>query len=43
VRRHRHHRGFELVNVGVSQMGAFMAERTKVYVEGANRLGLDNK
>ena len=35
--------GFELVNVGVPQMDAFMAERTKVYVEGAKRLGLGKK
>jgi tripartite-type tricarboxylate transporter receptor subunit TctC len=35
--------GFELVNVGVQQMDAFMAERTKVYVESAKRLGLGKK
>ena len=35
--------GFELVNIGVPQMDAFMAERTKVYVEGAKRLGLGKK
>ena len=35
--------GFELVNVGLPQMDAFMAERTKVYVEGAKRLGLGKK
>jgi tripartite-type tricarboxylate transporter receptor subunit TctC len=35
--------GFELVNVGVPQMDAFMAERTKVYIEGAKRLGLGKK
>ncbi|MBC7548792.1 MAG: tripartite tricarboxylate transporter substrate binding protein [Polaromonas sp.] len=35
--------GFELVNVGVPQMDAFMAERTKVYLEGAKRLGLGKK
>ena len=35
--------GFELVNVGVQQMDAFMAERTKVYVESARRLGLGKK
>ena len=35
--------GFELVNVAVPQMDAFMAERTKVYVEGAKRLGLGKK
>lgn len=32
--------GFELVNVGVEQMDAFMKERTALYVEGAKRLGL---
>ena len=35
--------GFELINIGVQQMDAFMAERTKVYVEGAKRLGLGKK
>ena len=35
--------GFELVNIGLPQMDAFMAERTKVYVEGAKRLGLGKK
>ncbi len=35
--------GFELVSVGAAQMDAFMAERTKVYVEGAKRLGLGKK
>ncbi len=35
--------GFELINVGVPQMDAFMAERTRVYVEGAKRLGLGKK
>ena len=35
--------GFELVNIGVAQMDAFMAERTKVYTEGAKRLGLGKK
>ena len=35
--------GFELVNIGVVQMDAFMAERTKVYTEGARRLGLGKK
>ena len=35
--------GFELVNVGVPQMDAFMAERSQVYVEGAKRLGLGKK
>ena len=36
--------GFELINVGVGPaMETFMAERTKVYVEGAKRLGLGKK
>lgn len=35
--------GFELVNVGVDQMDAFMRERTAVYTEGAARLGLGKK
>jgi tripartite-type tricarboxylate transporter receptor subunit TctC len=35
--------GFELVNVGVEQMDAFMAEKTKLYTEGAGRLGLGKK
>ena len=32
--------GFELVNVGVDKMDAFMKERTKAYSEVAKRLGL---
>ena len=32
--------GFELVNVGVDKMDAFMKERTKAYTEVARRLGL---
>ena len=32
--------GFELVNVGVDQMDAFMKDRIRVYTEGAQRLGL---
>jgi tripartite-type tricarboxylate transporter receptor subunit TctC len=32
--------GFELINVGVDQMDAFMKERAKVYSETAKRLGL---
>ena len=32
--------GFELVNVGVGEMEPFMKERTKLYTEGAQRLGL---
>lgn len=35
--------GFELVNVGLEQMDAFMAEKTKLYTEGAARLGLGKK
>lgn len=35
--------GFELVNVGVDQMDAFMAEKGKLYTEGASRLGLGKK
>ncbi len=35
--------GFELVNVGVDQMDAFMRERTALYTEGAARLGLGKK
>ena len=35
--------GFELVNVGVDQMDAFMKERTALYTEGAARLGLGKK
>ena len=32
--------GFELINVGVDQMEPFMKERTRIYTEGAQRLGL---
>jgi tripartite-type tricarboxylate transporter receptor subunit TctC len=32
--------GFELVNVGVDKMDAFMKERTKAYMEVAKRMGL---
>ncbi|MCC2677415.1 MAG: tctC [Ramlibacter sp.] len=35
--------GFELVNVGVEQMDAFMAEKTRLYTEGATRMGLGKK
>jgi tripartite-type tricarboxylate transporter receptor subunit TctC len=35
--------GFELVNVGVEQMDAFMKERTQVYSEVARRMGLGAK
>ena len=32
--------GFELVNVGVAEMDAFMKDKIKLYTEGAKRLGL---
>jgi len=32
--------GFELVNVGVEEMDAFMKEKTKLYQESGKRLGL---
>jgi tripartite-type tricarboxylate transporter receptor subunit TctC len=35
--------GFELVNVGVDGMDAFMKERTKVYTEVAREMGLGKK
>ena len=35
--------GFELINVGVGQMDAFMKDRTRIYTEGAQRLGLGKK
>ncbi|TFZ07133.1 tripartite tricarboxylate transporter substrate binding protein [Ramlibacter henchirensis] len=35
--------GFELVNVGVEQMDAFMADKTRLYTEGASRLNLGKK
>ncbi|MDO8771867.1 MAG: tripartite tricarboxylate transporter substrate binding protein [Burkholderiaceae bacterium] len=35
--------GFELVNIGVEQMDAFMQEKTRLYTEGAQRLGLGKK
>ena len=35
--------GFELINVGVDQMDAFMKERTRVYSETGKRLGLGEK
>ena len=35
--------GFELVNVGMDQMDAFMKEKTKLYTESAQRLGLGKK
>lgn len=35
--------GFELVNVGVDHMDAFMREKTRIYTEGAKLLGLGKK
>ncbi|HZY16046.1 MAG TPA: tripartite tricarboxylate transporter substrate binding protein [Ramlibacter sp.] len=35
--------GFELVNVGVEEMDAFMAEKTRLYTEGAALLNLGKK
>jgi tripartite-type tricarboxylate transporter receptor subunit TctC len=35
--------GFELVNVGVEKMDAFMAEKTKLYTESAKRLDFNKK
>jgi hypothetical protein len=35
--------GFELVNVGVEEMDGFMAGKTKLYTEGATRMGLGKK
>ena len=35
--------GFELVNVGVDQMDAFMKDKIKLYTEGAKRMGLTSK
>ena len=35
--------GFELINIGVDQMDAFMKERVRVYTEGAKLLGLGKK
>jgi tripartite-type tricarboxylate transporter receptor subunit TctC len=32
--------GFELVNIGVEEMDAFMKEKTKLYTESGKRLGL---
>ena len=32
--------GFELVDIGVDKMAGFMAERSKVYIENARRMGL---
>jgi tripartite-type tricarboxylate transporter receptor subunit TctC len=35
--------GFELINVGVEQMDAFMKDKIKLYTEGAQRLNLGKK
>lgn len=35
--------GFELLNVGVDQMDAFMRDKTRLYTDGAQRLGLGKK
>jgi tripartite-type tricarboxylate transporter receptor subunit TctC len=35
--------GFELVNVGVEEMDAFMKDKTRLYTEGAHRMGLGKK
>jgi tripartite-type tricarboxylate transporter receptor subunit TctC len=35
--------GFELVNVGVGEMDAFMKDKIKLYTDGAQRLGLGKK
>ena len=35
--------GFELVDVGVDKMDAFMKERAKVYTEAGKRMGLGAK
>jgi len=35
--------GFELVNVGVEQMDAFMKEKVRTYTDVANRMGLGKK
>jgi tripartite-type tricarboxylate transporter receptor subunit TctC len=35
--------GFELVNVGVEEMDSFMAGKTRLYTEGAARMGLGKK
>ncbi len=35
--------GFELVNVGVDQMDAFMKDKVRLYTDGAQRLGLGKK
>ena len=35
--------GFELINVGVEQMDAFMKDKTRLYTDGAHQLGLGRK
>jgi tripartite-type tricarboxylate transporter receptor subunit TctC len=35
--------GFELINVGLEEMDAFMKEKSKLYTEGATRMGLGKK
>ena len=35
--------GFELVNVGLDQMDAFMKDKTRLYTDGAQMLGLGKK
>lgn len=35
--------GFELINVGADQMDAFMKDKTRLYTEGAQRMGLGKK
>jgi hypothetical protein len=35
--------GFELVNIGVDKMDAFMKEKVKVYSEAGKRMGLGPK
>ena len=35
--------GFELVNVGVEEMDRFMVDKTRLYTEGAARMGLGKK
>jgi tripartite-type tricarboxylate transporter receptor subunit TctC len=35
--------GFELINVGVDQMDAFMKDKVRLYTDGAQRLGLGKK
>lgn len=35
--------GFELINIGVEQMDAFMNDKVRLYTEGAQQLGLGKK